>query len=82
MQIVINIDEKDYNEIMVMKNNCSKELSFYEEIIGNGVVLPEYHGRLIDADKLMADIDTWCDCKNGTCLVKNALTILEGTNNE
>jgi hypothetical protein len=56
MQILIDIPEKDYNNIEPFLNgepikggfNLFKAL----EIIKNGTPLPKGHGRLIDADKL------------------------------
>lgn len=56
MEIVINIDEKDYNNIEPFLNgetikggiNLFKTL----EIIKNGIPLPKGHGRLIDVDDI------------------------------
>lgn len=31
--------------------------------------------RLIDADELLKEINTWCDCVDGACLLKNAPTV-------
>lgn len=57
MQIVIDIPEKDYNNIEPFLNgqmikggfNLFKAL----KIIKNGVPLPKGHGRLIDEDDLL-----------------------------
>lgn len=48
MQIVINIDEKSYNDMKSLPFT-----TFSEDIIINGKPLPKGHGRLIDADALM-----------------------------
>lgn len=48
MQIVIDINEEEYNNI---KRTNSHYLIRYERMIKNGVPLPKGHGRLIDADK-------------------------------
>ena len=52
MQIVIDIDEKEYKRI-IEGNWIGEEMA---EIFANGTVLPPKHGRLIDADALEADI--------------------------
>lgn len=31
--------------------------------------------RLIDADELLKEINIWCDCVDGACLLKNAPTV-------
>ena len=54
MQIVIDIDEKDYNNIEPLLNGEAIKGRFNLfralEIIKNGTPLPKGHGRLIDAD--------------------------------
>lgn len=54
MQIVIDIDEKIYNEYM---NLATGRIPTYKAcdiawVLKNGTILPKGHGRLIDADKL------------------------------
>ena len=53
MKLVIDIDEKTYNEIMDDAKNTPRNLSHYERIIAKGAPLPKGHGRLIDADDLL-----------------------------
>lgn len=48
MQIVINIDEDEYNNMKSLPFT-----TFAEDIIINGMPLPKGHGRLIDAEQLM-----------------------------
>lgn len=58
MQLVIDIDEDVYEEIMVHNRELrksGKSAYYLEGLIQNGTPLPEGHGRLIDAD---AFIDT------------------------
>lgn len=31
--------------------------------------------RLIDADELLKEINIWCECVDGTCLLKDAPTV-------
>lgn len=31
--------------------------------------------RLIDADELLEEINIWCECVDGACLLKNAPTV-------
>lgn len=54
MEIVIDIDEKIYNEYM---NLATGRVPTYKAcdiawVLKNGTVLPKGHGKLIDADKL------------------------------
>ena len=60
MQIVIDIDEKIYNEYM---NLATGRIPTYKAcdiawVLKNGTILPKGHGRLIDADKtaLLSDL--------------------------
>ena len=50
MQIVIELNEKDYTEIMYNKEHSFRNLEWGERIIANGIPLPKGHGRLIDID--------------------------------
>ena len=52
MQIVIDIYEEDYAEIMYKKQNLPREMDWADKVIANGTVLPKGHGRLIDADDI------------------------------
>ena len=60
MQIVIEIDEHIYKQIMaddevyVLDNEVDQIL--VENAIYNGTPLPEHHGRLIDGDEVLNDI--------------------------
>ena len=52
MQIVIDIDDKIYNEYM---NLATGRIPTYKAcdiawVLKNGTILPKGHGRLIDAD--------------------------------
>ncbi len=53
MQIVINISEKHYK--MVRDGLAYKSGQVLSDAFKNATVLPESHGRLIDADKLKID---------------------------
>jgi len=54
MQIVIDIPEKMYNEIIERENH-----STVDSLILDGIPLPEHHGRLIDADALNISHDVF-----------------------
>lgn len=54
MQIVIGLDDKFYKNIL----NNTYDYGDMNIIIQNGTPLPEHHGRLIDKDKMMADLLT------------------------
>lgn len=76
MQIVIDIPDGCYKEL----NNGQFPIQDAYRLVAwikEGTPLPKGHGRLIDADKLLTEINTWCDCKEGICLIKDASTILE-----
>ena len=53
MQIVINIDDEDYDDIILTENiiNLGVLLDL-REAVRKGTPLPKGHGRLIDADAL------------------------------
>lgn len=42
MQILINIDENEYNRALKRKEKFSRDLSRFENIIANGTPLNEY----------------------------------------
>ena len=69
MQIVIEIPETYYDYCRKLEDAIEIELA-----IKNGVILPEHHGRLIDADKLLKD----CFYETEMDLGK-APTVLEGS---
>lgn len=86
MQIVIEISEEDYKLIKSYGKNSTNyriSLNLYDAV-KNGTPLPEHHGRLIDADKLIRDT-----IKNPVHApyihiidMKEAPTIIEGSNSE
>jgi len=49
MQIVITIDDKDYNDIIT---DSPRNLNHYERLIVNGTLLPKGH-RFVDADEIL-----------------------------
>lgn len=53
MQVVININDIVYKNIMIDNGWSGAELA---KIIKSGTPLPKGHGRLIDADKLQAEM--------------------------
>lgn len=103
MKMVIDISEDMYKEICpieysvyVLSSVKNKQL-FYQLIyaIQNGTPLPEHHGRLIDADKVLDDIvkqnpefvsETEKHKRYARLVyfwkVKNAPTIVEGSESE
>lgn len=52
MQIVINIPEWIYTQIQDIGLNNYTLTKYTANAIRQGIVLPEKHGRLIDADRL------------------------------
>lgn len=58
MKIIIDLSENHYKVLQKMKA-CG--LSFSERAIVDGIVLPEHHGKIIDADEFwdkIPDIDS------------------------
>jgi hypothetical protein len=53
MQVVIDIDEKTYDDFMYLWVKDSDIL----RAVRNGTPLPKGHGRLIDEDKVLDDIE-------------------------
>ena len=94
MQIVIDIPQDVYDIMQVTQCVIQGHKKIVDKAILNGVVLPEHHGRLIDADRIMKeDLDCnkdeieafictpcWKGCDSiAECLVIcNAPTVLEG----
>ena len=84
MQIVIEIDEKIYNEYM---NLATGRIPTYKAcdiawVLKNGTILPKRHGRLIDADYLREDFKTskkisFAERMDISCIVDHAPTIIE-----
>ena len=76
MQIVINIPEKMYNEIVERENH-----STVDSLILDGIPLPEHHGRLKDIDKIISDgiSKAFCDWYDE---MKYAPTIIEADKEE
>ena len=60
MQIVVNLDEKFW-EILKNPNKFETMQTARTvcEAVGNGIVLPKGHGRLIDADKFLKDNEAY-----------------------
>lgn len=65
MQIVIEIDEKRYKDILRIADVQlgNKHFKTAEQIIAKGTPLPKGHGRLIDADKTALLSDLFCYTK-------------------
>lgn len=54
MRIVIDIQDSVLNDLDNMKNSCTVR-EIVKRAIENGAILPKGCGRLIDADKAIAD---------------------------
>ena len=74
MQIVIEIPKTLYD-----RAKKPPILGMYEEIIANGIPLPEHHGRLIDADALIDFLKLHEEYnKDAIYEIANTSTVLEG----
>ena len=56
MKVVIDISENDY---WLACNHPDALISVYAHYIKKGIPLPEKHGRLVDADALIAKYGDW-----------------------
>jgi len=62
MQIVIEIDEKRYKDILRISTvQLKKRTPTLEQVIANGTPIPKGHGRLIDGDAFLNDLYQFCD---------------------
>lgn len=59
MKIVIDINEKNYKSVMLTQNRPIGQRLPYglSEAIKNGIPLSKGHGRLIDADELIKQLE-------------------------
>ena len=80
IELVIKIPEEDFE---IMKHNiavnnplCPLSQEKMVAIVAHGIPLPKEHGRLIDADALLTEINQFDYYDN----VKEAPTIIEGKN--
>lgn len=53
MQIIIDIPDKEYKEIIDNKLNKSWDMTHYERVIANGTPLPKGHGRILDEKDIL-----------------------------
>lgn len=69
MQIVINIDDEDYDDITLTGENTINlgVLLDLREAVRKGTPLPKGHGRLIDADAYLKKICTYKETGCGSC---------------
>ena len=76
MQIVIDIDEKRFKDILRISTvQLRGRTPTLEQVIATGTPLPKGHGRLIDADALpLKAID---DANYGSNYIRIAPTIIE-----
>ena len=56
MQIIIDIPDKEYKEIIDNKLNKSWDMTHYERVIANGTPLPKGHGRILDEKDILYTI--------------------------
>ena len=61
MQIVINISDKDYQNLKAKDKFDDMYLNYYERLIVNGIPLPQNHGDLKDMDDIYEALEGWND---------------------
>jgi hypothetical protein len=83
MQIVINIDNEDYDDITLTGENTINlgVLLDLREAVRNGTLLPKGHGDLIDRKDLLRLESKWYHLRNGDVAcpkidIEHALTII------
>ena len=78
-EVVIKIPQSTYNFIIGEANHNPMGLDYFERRVAEGTLLPKGHGRLIDADKVRADM--WVlddsDVKMAQNIINDATTIIE-----
>lgn len=95
MEIVIEIPEKVYNALTHTEFDANLVVDEMRKAIANGTPLPEHHGRLIDGDKVLDEIEKQYPASVSETdkrkryarlvyywAVKNAPTIIEGSERE
>ena len=77
MKIIIDIPESEYKSVQRFYETYNTLSGIYLYIY-HGIVLPENHGRLVDADAFAERYET---CINGKCNGEyvHAPTIIKGT---
>lgn len=84
MQVVIDISEKDYQNLKAKDKFDDMYLNYYEKLIVNGIPLPQNHGDLKDMDDLCPKSNY--GCKNcdylHTCNFYNTPTLIKADNGE
>lgn len=85
IQVVINIDDEDYDDITLTGENTINlgVLLDLREAVRNGTPLPK-HGRLIDADEIQfenTEFDTYGDYSRAFDTIDQAPTIIEKNGN-
>lgn len=61
MQIVIDIPDKDYQNLKAKDKFDDMYLNYYEKLIVNGIPLPSGHGDLKDMDDIYEALEGWDD---------------------
>ena len=87
MQIVIEIPESTYKEIMYDSQFTDWNLNCYERAIKNGTPLPEHHSDLIERDALLDNVKDYGEGQSKLMLidpyyVRRADTIIPATKEE
>lgn len=80
MQIVIEVDDKRYKDILRISTVQLKgRTPTLEQVIANGTPLPKGHGRLIDADDLIQKLSVVSSrpVKSQLYILREAPTIIE-----
>ena len=81
MQVVIDIREAEYDDIIYLHNTRPLDLTYYERKIAKGTVLPEEHGRIIDEKEFTSNVVKYSRQSTktiGTALAETK-TIIEAT---
>lgn len=81
MQVVIDIRESEYDDIIYLFNTRPLDLTYYERKIAKGMVLPKDHGRIIDENEFTSNVAKYS--RQSTKTIGAALaetkTIIEAT---
>ena len=78
MQVVIDIDEKDYQNLKAKDKFNDMYLNYYEKLIINGTPLPSGHGDLIDTNGLKASMFCYMRDMNKSYEARYVMSVAKG----
>ena len=78
MQVVIDIPDKDYQNLKAKDKFDDMYLNYYEKLIVNGIPLPQNHGDLIDSNGLKASMFCYMKDMNKSYTARYVMSVAKG----